>query len=71
MIFFCVFKPQIFHIASGLDQDLDPNTLLSLMSIRGPRPKGQGWNMTYAADVMVVGDNHQFTCSQTLLVHNM
>ena len=34
--------------------DLDPNTFLSLITTRGPGPKGQGWNMTYAVDVVVV-----------------
>ena len=34
--------------------NLDPNTFQSLISTWGPGPKGQEWNMTYAANVVVV-----------------
>ena len=47
---------QIFHIddKNRSDQDLDPNTFSSLISTRGPGPKGQEWNMTCVVHVVVV-----------------
>ena len=44
--FLCVLKLKVFH---GLDQDLDPNTLSSLISNRGPGPKDKGgtWPMQW------------------------
>ena len=37
-----------------LDQDVDPNTFLSLITTRGAVPSGQGWNMACIADVVMV-----------------
>ena len=55
-IYFYKLKPHIFQIdnMNGLDQDLDPSIFLSLSSTRGPGPKGQAWNMTYAEILVVV-----------------
>ena len=51
---------------------LNPNTILSLINTRRPGSKGQGWNMTYAADDHVAGGgpgiHHRFAHNQTLLV---
>ena len=54
--FLCVLNPQVFHIDNkiGLGQDPDPNTFLSFIGTRGPGPKGQGWNMTYVVDFVIV-----------------
>ena len=50
-----------YSLGSGLKRstfspciDQDPKTFLSLISTKRPGPKGPGWNMTYAADVVVV-----------------
>ena len=48
-----MFETYFFSTLS-LRIDLDTHTFLSLISTRRPGPKGQGWNMIYAADVVVV-----------------
>ena len=47
------------HTKYSLDSGLlaffeDPNTFLSLICTRKPRPKGHKWNITDATDVVVV-----------------
>ena len=55
-VFLVCAQTPFFHTDNKitLDQDLDPNTFLSLIGTGRSGPKGQGWNMTFVGDVVVV-----------------